>query len=332
MTNSRKVPWDDLFLASRLVGQGVTSREKVGECLSELLARLDRGGEAQPRLGDLLAEKGYATVQQIQATIQAAAADATLKRDASGVELAPGHASAYRPDSAFTSRYAIGGEIARGGMGIILDGKDLDIRRELAIKVLIEENAGPEAAVERNLRETNVVTRQQDRTLEARLGTLRETSKLNIVLDAGVPQDVQRRLSENRVLPVEGGPVEALLRQVCVELDLGFCVTEERVVLVTTRERADEARKAREEAAARRAECLARLDRRIEGPLPTSMPDLVQALERITDLQVRVSERVWDSRAEYAVPSGLTVREALDLVARAGGFRWASDPHFFSVD
>ncbi len=35
-------------------------------------------------------------------------------------------------------RYQLQGEIARGGMGAILRGRDIDLGRELAIKVLLE--------------------------------------------------------------------------------------------------------------------------------------------------------------------------------------------------
>lgn len=42
-----------------------------------------------------------------------------------------------RPNAAFPERYAVSGEIARGGMGAILDARDLELRRELVIKVML---------------------------------------------------------------------------------------------------------------------------------------------------------------------------------------------------
>ena len=35
-------------------------------------------------------------------------------------------------------RYQLFGEIARGGMGAVLKGRDPDLRRDLAVKVLLE--------------------------------------------------------------------------------------------------------------------------------------------------------------------------------------------------
>ena len=40
----------------------------------------------------------------------------------------------HQPDS----RYQLHGEIARGGMGVIIKGRDTDLGRDLAIKVLLE--------------------------------------------------------------------------------------------------------------------------------------------------------------------------------------------------
>src|SRR4051812_36033558 len=44
-------------------------------------------------------------------------------------------------------RYQLSGEIARGGMGAVLRGRDVDLGRDLAIKVLLEKHANrPEVA------------------------------------------------------------------------------------------------------------------------------------------------------------------------------------------
>src|SRR5262249_5655397 len=39
-----------------------------------------------------------------------------------------------------TGRYLLIGEIARGGMGAILKGRDIDLGRDLAVKVILEEH------------------------------------------------------------------------------------------------------------------------------------------------------------------------------------------------
>src|SRR5262249_24763082 len=39
------------------------------------------------------------------------------------------------------TRYQLSGEIARGGMGAVLRGRDVDLGRDLAVKVLLEKHA-----------------------------------------------------------------------------------------------------------------------------------------------------------------------------------------------
>lgn len=46
--------------------------------------------------------------------------------------------SSEMPTGKGDSRYQLHGEIARGGMGAILKGRDTDLNRDLAIKVLLE--------------------------------------------------------------------------------------------------------------------------------------------------------------------------------------------------
>jgi serine/threonine protein kinase/tetratricopeptide (TPR) repeat protein len=54
------------------------------------------------------------------------------------------------------SRYQVHGEIARGGMGAILKGRDTDLGRDLAIKVLLEEHRGKPALVQRFVEEAQI--------------------------------------------------------------------------------------------------------------------------------------------------------------------------------
>ncbi|MDP1805537.1 MAG: serine/threonine-protein kinase, partial [Acidimicrobiales bacterium] len=54
------------------------------------------------------------------------------------------------------NRYQLLGEIARGGMGVVLKGRDPDLGRDLAFKVLRAELAGKPAAVQRFIEEAQV--------------------------------------------------------------------------------------------------------------------------------------------------------------------------------
>ncbi len=53
-------------------------------------------------------------------------------------------------------RYQIFGEIARGGMGAILRGRDLDLGRDLAVKVLLEEHRDQSELVQRFVEEAQI--------------------------------------------------------------------------------------------------------------------------------------------------------------------------------
>ena len=54
------------------------------------------------------------------------------------------------------SRYQLQGEIARGGMGVIVKGRDNDLGRELAIKVLVEEHKANPQVIQRFVEEAQI--------------------------------------------------------------------------------------------------------------------------------------------------------------------------------
>ncbi len=55
-----------------------------------------------------------------------------------------------------TSRYRLCGEIARGGMGVILKGRDLDLGRDLAIKILLDQRRDRPELVRRFIEEAQI--------------------------------------------------------------------------------------------------------------------------------------------------------------------------------
>jgi hypothetical protein len=54
------------------------------------------------------------------------------------------------------TRYQLFGEIARGGMGAVLRGRDVDLGRDLAVKVLLEKHANRPEVARRFLEEAQI--------------------------------------------------------------------------------------------------------------------------------------------------------------------------------
>ncbi len=53
-------------------------------------------------------------------------------------------------------RYQLQGEIARGGMGAIIKGRDTDLGRDLAIKVLLDSHKDKPEVVQRFVEEAQI--------------------------------------------------------------------------------------------------------------------------------------------------------------------------------
>src|SRR6185295_1896250 len=53
-------------------------------------------------------------------------------------------------------RYQLHGEIARGGMGIVLKGRDVDLGREVAVKVLLEKHRDSPEMIHRFVEEAQI--------------------------------------------------------------------------------------------------------------------------------------------------------------------------------
>src|SRR5262249_20851756 len=63
---------------------------------------------------------------------------------------------AMPPPGQTGDRYQLFGEIARGGMGCVLRGRDAELGRELAVKVLLEKHAGRPEVVRRFVEEAQL--------------------------------------------------------------------------------------------------------------------------------------------------------------------------------
>lgn len=58
-------------------------------------------------------------------------------------------------------RYLLGGEIGRGGVGVVHEGWDAQLEREIAIKMLLEEHRGNPVVIRRFLAEARITSRLQ---------------------------------------------------------------------------------------------------------------------------------------------------------------------------
>jgi serine/threonine-protein kinase len=69
---------------------------------------------------------------------------------------APSEIPASRERSGEFGRYEVSGEIARGGMGVILKGRDADLGRDIAVKVLLETHQGQTELLQRFVEEAQI--------------------------------------------------------------------------------------------------------------------------------------------------------------------------------
>ncbi|MEZ5966399.1 MAG: tetratricopeptide repeat protein [Planctomycetota bacterium] len=69
--------------------------------------------------------------------------------------------AARRPESDLGRRYRVGDELARGGVGVVLRGRDVDLRRDVAMKLLRDEHAHDPQILARFVEEAQVAGQLQ---------------------------------------------------------------------------------------------------------------------------------------------------------------------------
>ncbi len=158
----------------RQVEQLLESHEQAGSFLDKPPAGLEATTGPDASDGNLAAslEAGLASaLGKDEAVVVGGAGNSVLKMlgltmDVPHVALrdaaAEGDDPVQRPSSPeiprhdTDSRYQLQGEIARGGMGAIIKGRDTDLGRDLAIKVLLEEHKAKPEVIQRFVEEAQI--------------------------------------------------------------------------------------------------------------------------------------------------------------------------------
>jgi len=143
----------------------------AGLCPRCLLGHGVRAGHAQSRDSELEAAGGMITGrwnQPAQSGILSNVERAVgpvprvLLRDARSDERPAVASSEAMPTSAGDAgRYHLHGEIARGGMGLVLKGRDVDLGRDVAVKVLLEKHRDSPEMVSRFVEEAQIAGQLQ---------------------------------------------------------------------------------------------------------------------------------------------------------------------------
>jgi len=140
------VPGPDAPLGEIAVSRGFCTDAQLEECLEE-----QRRTTPHVLLGELLLRRKYISGEQLLRAL------ACQKKPAPPPQI---------PEGAKIGRYSLLREIGRGGMGVVYEAEDPDLRRRVALKVLKEGAADPtaaerlrrEAAIIAQLRHTGIVT------------------------------------------------------------------------------------------------------------------------------------------------------------------------------
>lgn len=129
----------------------------IGEAYGNLAASMDAG--LAPVFGEdaavVIGHAGHSVLKSLAATIDP---PRVMLRDeaAEGADPIVRPKAPEMPDRNSDSRYQLQGEIARGGMGSILKGRDTDLGRDLAIKVLLEEHKHKSDVIQRFIEEAQI--------------------------------------------------------------------------------------------------------------------------------------------------------------------------------
>jgi serine/threonine protein kinase len=128
-----------------------------GAASQDLAASLEAGLSPAFREGEavLLGNAGHSVLRALGQTIDTPRV-VLREAAASGTDPIVRPKSPEMPGRDSDSRYRLDGEIARGGMGAILKGRDTDLGRELAIKVLLDVHKDRPEVIQRFIEEAQI--------------------------------------------------------------------------------------------------------------------------------------------------------------------------------
>ncbi|HEX7900119.1 MAG TPA: sigma-70 family RNA polymerase sigma factor [Planctomycetota bacterium] len=199
-----------------------------------------------------------------------------------------------------------------GSGGIHQARYDLDLAR----RQLNEDYVAPSLRTAEEWLGKAVVMPAGVRDVGTALEALRDQTGAPVLVDAAARKDVEWGAP---IPPVQAGSLESLLLFLLEPQGLVPAASPEGVVLLTTRNRAEEHRNSPEVLAARRME--AGLDAPLGWKATVGVPGLVERLERDFGCRVLASREAWEGAAELAPQDGETARSFLNRLG-AWGVRW----------
>ncbi|MHC4415467.1 MAG: protein kinase domain-containing protein [Planctomycetota bacterium] len=124
-------------------------------------SRLDAGLEAGfgPHVAMADPQEGMSVLAELESRL--GSETRVVLRDEVGAEQAPAGEGLITPSARGAARYERLGEIARGGMGVIIRSRDNDLGRDVAMKVLQSRHAGNKAMVRRFVEEAQIAGQLQ---------------------------------------------------------------------------------------------------------------------------------------------------------------------------
>ena len=104
----------------------------------------------------VLGDGNHSVLKILAQTLDDVPRVALRETEAEGTDRITRPKSSEMPDRSSDSRYQLHGEIARGGMGAVLKGRDTDLGRDLAIKVLLDQHKDKPDVVRRFVEEAQI--------------------------------------------------------------------------------------------------------------------------------------------------------------------------------